>query len=99
MPPPASEQPIDRYLAGVRAQLRGCSADWQDEQIAELRSHIESLANDRVDIDPASNEALADALLRLGDPRTIGSELRREWLRDAGKWAIKNLLCWAGSLV
>jgi hypothetical protein len=64
-----AEPSIDRYLARVRAALRGLSEREVDDTVSELRSHL---------VDLTASEGVDAAIRSLGDPVDLANTYRSD---------------------
>ena len=67
---------MERYLSSVSSHLKDLPADERDEQLREMRQHLESLVAAHRASGLNQDEAVSAALNQFGDSQRIGSQLR-----------------------
>jgi hypothetical protein len=75
---------IERYLADLCSRLRALPAPRRDEEMAEVRQHLEAAAATFAAAGMDPQEAEAEAVRRFGDARTVRAGLVRAWRRENG---------------
>ena len=73
------EETIERYLEEVRSRLNILSEAERDAELAEVRSHLLALAQAHTELGIPEQEAMQAALQQFGDPKSVGTGLRRAW--------------------
>jgi len=72
---------VERYLADIGAHLKALSPAQHEEEVRELREHLDALVRDRRAEGLGDEEAGAAALRQFGDAGRIGRRLRGAWAR------------------
>lgn len=67
---------MERYLNSVSSRLTDLPADERDDQMREIRQHLESLVADQRAYGLDQDEAVAAALNQFGGSDQIGKQLR-----------------------
>ncbi len=81
--------PLDSYLVRVARELRSMPAAKRDDELRELRSHLEQRAEDFVRDGLSHEAAQAQTLQEFGSPRALGIKLCDVW--EAGPFSTKQL--------
>ncbi len=71
--------PLDSYLVRVARELRSMPPSKRDDELRELRSHLEQRAEDFARDGLSPEAAQAQALHEFGSPRSLGSNLCDAW--------------------
>jgi uncharacterized membrane protein len=77
-----NDDKIEQHLNRLRAQLSGCPDTWRNEQLTEVKTHIESLYNAQLACGLSPNDAIDSALEKIGNPEKIGKELKAQWKKN-----------------
>ncbi len=70
---------LDEYLDAIAQRLRGVPRERRDEELLELRQHLESLIAAHIDQGLSESEAVAGALEQFGPSEEVGNGLRAAW--------------------
>src|SRR5579871_5398909 len=87
----AMQNPLEAYLQQVERRLRSLPREQRTQEIDELRRHLESLIDARIEAGLSEQEAVTEAIRQFGEPKGIGKSLVRTW-RRAHRSFIDNLL-------
>ena len=91
------EDPVDAYLAGVARQLAALPADERDEELRELRQHLDALVAGYRATGLEPEAAARAAVERFGEPERIGRGLRK--VADRYRRRADPALRWKRALV
>ena len=78
--------PLDQFLNVAARSMRIMPAALRDDELRELRGHLEQRAEDYVDSGMSANEAQARAIADLGSARALGAKLCDAWEGIAFGW-------------
>lgn len=81
---------IDKYLQTVESQLRDLSQEQREEEVREMRQHLEALASRLVEGGASEAAAIQSAIEQFGPPRQVGRSVR--W---ASRHSQKRRRAWA----
>ena len=73
------DKQLETYLAQIKAQLQSLPPQKQDEELQEIRQHLQALAANSMTRGLAENEAVAAAIRQFGDSRRVGRDLQQAW--------------------
>jgi len=72
---------LEQYVEEVGHNLRSLPEERRQEEIAEIRSHLDARVEAEMELGKTQDEAVAEALHQFGSSRKVGSGLRRAWRR------------------
>ena len=78
--------PLDQFLRVAARSMRIMPATLRDDELRELRGHLEQRAEDYIGAGMSENEAQARAVEGLGSPRKLGAKLCDAWEGIAFSW-------------
>lgn len=70
---------IERYIATLGARLRSLSSAQRDEELSEVRQHLDALVAGHRARGLSEEEAVEAALHQFGHAEQIGQQLHRAW--------------------
>jgi hypothetical protein len=88
---------LEQYVDEVAHNLRSLPEEQRQEEIAEIRSHLDARVAAEMELGKTQEEAVAEALRQFGSARKVGSSLRRVWRRRTG--AIRLRSAFLGAVV
>ena len=68
---------LENYLKEVRTQLRSLPAGKQDEELREIRQHLQALIAGNVERGDSEDKAVAAAIRQFGSSKQVGQSLRQ----------------------
>jgi hypothetical protein len=74
-----NEAKIESYLESVRKRLDQLPAAERNAELTEVRDHLTELARGHAELGMTEQEAIQTALRQFGDPKLVGTNLRRAW--------------------
>lgn len=74
-----NEAKIESYLESVRERLGKLPVAERDAELTEVRDHLAELARGHAELGMTEQEAIQTALRQFGDPKSVGTNLRRAW--------------------
>lgn len=77
---------LDQFLRVAARQMRSMPAALRDDELRELRGHLEQRAEDYRDAGMSDDAAQVRALESLGSPRKLGAQLCDAWEGIAWSW-------------
>lgn len=77
---------LDDYLRNVARQLRDLPANVRENEVREMRSHLEQLGDDFAAQGQNPEAAAQMALEQFGDARAVGIRLRDVWEGQILSW-------------
>ena len=77
---------LDQFLSVAARQMRIMPAALRDDELRELRGHLEQRAEDFENAGMSDDAAYARALESLGSPRALGAKLCDSWEGIAFSW-------------
>lgn len=82
---------LEEYVEEVCAGLRPLPTARREQEIAEIRQHLEAAVEAGRQEGMGEDAAVAEALRRFGDSRTVRSGLLRAWRREQPAWLASPL--------
>ena len=70
---------LESYLDDVHSRLKAMPRQQRCEEIEEIRQHLESIVEDRIQAGVLTEDAVAEAIRRFGDPNTFAHGLLQAW--------------------
>ncbi len=80
---------LENYLAAVRARLTALPAERREEEMREMRSHLENAVIVNRELGQSEDEAAATALIQFGSAEEASESIRWAWDRDSQKSSAK----------
>ena len=74
--------PLDRYIADLGARLRALPPAARDEELREVRQHLDALVAGHLAQGQSEEEAIEAALRQFGRAEQIGRQLLRAWEKN-----------------
>jgi hypothetical protein len=72
---------LERYLEEVATQLKPLPAKRREEELREIRTHLENTVNTGQDHWLAEDDAVHEALQQFGEPKEVGRDIVTSWQR------------------
>jgi len=84
---------LERYLSTIASRLRTVPAEQRDEQVEEMRQHLEALVAGHVALGCGEDDAVEAAIRQFGRAEQVGRGLNRTW-QPSQPWSL-----WAPALI
>ena len=79
-------EPLEAYLKQVKAQLKSLPRGARENEINEIRLHLQAIINESVKRGASEADAVNLALTQFGDSQEVGRDLKNAWDEQPESW-------------
>ena len=79
-------EPLEAYLREVKAQLKSLPRGVREEEISEIRLHLQAIINESMKRGSSEGDAVKSAIAQFGDSQEVGRELKSAWDEKPESW-------------
>ena len=79
-------EPLEAYLQEVKAQLKALPRAAHEDEISEIRLHLQALVQQSLQRGESESDAVKFALAEFGDAREVGRDLKSAWDEKPESW-------------